>query len=91
MELAIVVCLTDPGAEDEGGFHRENHVVEVRRAFDHEVIESPYLARQLSVFDDRQLITGIPEMMFEGLQRMQNSIVNAKRRTIYTSLGPLVE
>ena len=90
-ELAVVVCLADPGAKDEGGSRRENHVVEVHRALDREVAESPYLARQLSVFDDRQLATGLPETMFEGIQRTQNSIINAKRRTIYTGLGHLVE
>ena len=79
LELAVVVYLADPGAEDECGSRRENHVVEVCRALYRKVAESPYSARQLSVFDDRQLITGLPEMMFEGLQRMQNSIVNAKR------------
>jgi hypothetical protein len=79
LELAIVVCLVDPGAEDEGGTHRENHVIEVRRALGHEVTESPYLGCQLSVFDDRQLITGLPKTMFEGLRRMQNSTVNIKR------------
>jgi hypothetical protein len=54
---------------------RENHVVEVYRAPDREVTESPYLARQLSVFDDRQLATGVPGAMFEGLRRTQNSTV----------------
>ena len=69
LELAVVVCLANPGAEDEGGSHRENHVVEVRRALDRKVAESPYLARQLSMFDDWQLITGLPRMMIEGLWR----------------------
>jgi hypothetical protein len=32
LELAIVVCLADLGAEDEGGTRWENHVIEVRRA-----------------------------------------------------------
>ena len=45
LELAIVVCLADLGAKDEGGSRRENHVVEVRQALDHKVAESPYLAR----------------------------------------------
>jgi hypothetical protein len=79
LELAIVVCLVDPRAEDEGGSRRENHVVVVRRALNREVTESPYLMRQLSVFDDRQLVTGLPGTMFEGLRRTQNSTVNAKR------------
>ena len=37
------------------------------RSAELEVTENPYMARQLSVFDDRQLITGLPGMMFEGL------------------------
>ena len=91
LEHAIAVCLVDPGAKDEGDTHQENHVVEVHRTLDCKVAESPYLACQLSVFDDWQRITGVPGMVFEGLWRMQNSTVNAKRRTIYTGLGPLVE
>ena len=71
MELAIVVCLTDLGAKDEGDTYRENHVVEVRRALDHEVTENPYLTRQLSVFDDRQPVTGVPGTVFGGLRRTQ--------------------
>jgi hypothetical protein len=39
----------------------------------------------MSVFDDRQLITGLPRTMVDGLRRMQNSTVNAET-TIYTSL-----
>ena len=53
LELVVVIFLVDPGAKDEGGTHRENHIVEVRRALDREVTESPYLARQLLVFNDR--------------------------------------
>jgi hypothetical protein len=37
----------------------------------------------LLVFDDRQVITGLPDMMIGGLRRMQNSMVNAET-TIYT-------
>ena len=69
MELVVVICLADLGSKDEGDTHRENHVIEVRRALDHEVTENPYLTRQLSVFDDRQPVTGIPGMLFEGLRR----------------------
>ena len=51
-----------------------------------------YLAiQQLLVFDDRQLVTGLPGTMFEELRRTQNSIVNAKRQTVYTGSSPLVE
>jgi hypothetical protein len=67
LELAIVIHLADLGAKDEGGSCRENHVVEVRGALDREVTESPYLVCQLSMFDDRQLVMGLPRMMFEGL------------------------
>ena len=91
LELTIIICLIDPGAKGEGDPHRGNHVVEVRRTLDREVTKSPYLARQRSVFDDRQLVMGLPETMSEGLRRMQNLIVNAKRRTIYTGSCPLVE
>ena len=69
LELAVVVCLVDLEVEDEGGSRRENHVVEVRRALDREVAERPYLARQPSVFDDRQLVAELPGTMFEGLRR----------------------
>ena len=55
LKLAGVLCCADPGAKDEGGSRRENHVVEICRALDREVTESPYLACQLLVFDDRQL------------------------------------
>jgi hypothetical protein len=91
LELAVVICLADLGAKDEGGTRQENHGVEVRRALDREFTESTYLARQLSVFDDRQPVTGLSETMFEGLPRTQNSTTNTKRRTIYTGSGPLVE
>jgi hypothetical protein len=43
----------------------------------------------MSVFDDRQLTTGVPGAMFDGLRRTQELDSNAKRRTIYTGLGPL--
>ena len=49
------------------------------RSAELEVTENPYMARQLSVFDDRQLITGLPGMMLEGLWHTQNPTVNAKR------------
>ena len=83
LELAIVVCLIDPGGE--------NHVVEVHRALDRKVTESPYLVCQLWMFDDQQLIMGLPKTMFEGLWCMQNSTVTAKRRMVYTGLDPLIK
>ena len=57
------------------------------------ILQNPdsLVAQLLSVFDDRQLITGVPRTMFEGLRRTQNSTVNAKRRRVYTGSGPLVE
>ena len=91
LELVVVISNADPRAKDEGRSCWENHVVEVRRALNHEVAESPSLARQLSVFDDRQPVTGVPWTVFEGLRRTQNLTVNAKRRTIYTGSSPLVE
>jgi hypothetical protein len=33
-------------------------VLEARRALERNYAKNPYLARQLSVFDDRQLVTG---------------------------------
>jgi hypothetical protein len=35
-------------------------------------------SRRLSVFDDRQPVTGVSGMMFDGLRRMQNSTVNVE-------------
>jgi lipopolysaccharide biosynthesis regulator YciM len=67
LELAVFIRLVDLGAEDEGGSRRKNHVVEVRRALDREIAKSPYLACQLSTFDDRQLVTGLPRTMFGEL------------------------
>ena len=52
LELVVVIYLVDPGAENEGSTYRENHVIEVRRALNHEVTKIPYLAHQVSVFDD---------------------------------------
>jgi hypothetical protein len=52
---------------------------------EHKVVENPYLARQLSVFDDRQLVTGLPEMIVRGHRHMQNSTMNAET-TIYIGL-----
>jgi hypothetical protein len=46
---------------------------------------------QLSIFDDRQLVTGLPGTMFEGPRCTQNLTVNTKRRTIYTGLGLVIE
>ena len=91
LKLAGVIHHVDLGAKDEGGSRHKNHVVEVRRALDREVVESPYLARQLSLFYDRELVTGLPETMFEGLRHTQNLTVNTKRRTVYTGSGPLIE
>jgi hypothetical protein len=44
MEFVITVRLTNLGSEDEGCFHREDHVVEVRQARGCKFAESPYLA-----------------------------------------------
>ena len=40
------------------------------------------------MFDDRQLVTGLPRTMVGGLQRTRNLTVNAKGQTIYTGSGP---
>jgi hypothetical protein len=74
-EFAMIIRLADPIAEDEGGSCWKNHDVEVRRALRYKVTKSPYLARQLSVFDDQQPITGYPGQLFGGLRRMQNPAV----------------
>ena len=88
LKLARVICHADVGAKDEGRSHDKNYVVEVRRALDCEVTKSPYLVRQLSVFDDRQLVMGLPRTMVGGLRHTRNTTVNAKRRMIYTGSGP---
>jgi hypothetical protein len=38
----------------------------IGRALDRKFVESPYLARQLSVFNDRQLVTGLPGTFVRG-------------------------
>ena len=53
LKLAVVVRLADPRAEDENRSRREDHVIEVHRALGCKVAESPYLARQLSMFYHR--------------------------------------
>ena len=69
-KLAFRISFTHPGAEDERGTRRKGHVdLEVRRALHVEDAESPYLARQLSVFGDRQQVTGVPGTCIGGLQR----------------------
>jgi hypothetical protein len=44
MEFVVTVNLANPGSEDEGCFHREDHVVELRQALGCKSAESPYLA-----------------------------------------------
>jgi hypothetical protein len=77
-ELAVLIYLTDPGTKDESSTRRENHVVEVLQALDHEATKSPYLVHQLSVFDVQQLAMGVPRAMFEGLRRPQNSTITQR-------------
>jgi hypothetical protein len=79
----MVIRRADPGTEDRRGSHGEDHVVKVCQALDREVAESPYLARQMSVFDDRQLIMGLPRMMTGKLRRTLNSVVNARDDDLY--------
>ena len=84
LELAFVVSHADPSVEDKLGTRRETHiVVEVRRAFDRKVTKSPYMACQLSVFNDQQPITGLPGSQFGGLRCMKNSTVNTKTSDLY--------
>jgi hypothetical protein len=83
LELVVVIRRADPGTEDGSGSRGEDHVVKVRQALYHEVAESPYLARQLLVFNDRQLITRLPGMMTSGLRRTLNSVVNARDDDLY--------
>jgi hypothetical protein len=66
LEPAVTVSYTDPGTEDEGRTRQEDHVAEIRRALEREFTKSPYLARQLSMFDDRQLVTGLPRTIVRG-------------------------
>jgi hypothetical protein len=53
LEVALIVRLPNPRPEDEGRSHWEDHVVKIRRGLDRYCAASPYLARQLSVFDCR--------------------------------------
>jgi hypothetical protein len=51
---AAVICRADLGAKDELRTRRENHVGdEARRALERKFVECPYLARQLSMFEDQ--------------------------------------
>jgi len=53
-KLAVAVSLADPGSEDKGCSRRKGHLeVEVRRTLEKKFVESPYLARQLSMFYHR--------------------------------------
>ena len=54
MKLAIAVSLADLGSKDKGCPRRKGHLeVEVRRTLEKKIVESPYLARQLSMFYHR--------------------------------------
>jgi hypothetical protein len=44
-----------------------NFDLEVHRALERNCVESPYLARQLSVFGDQKLIMGLPGTIVRGL------------------------
>ena len=83
LKLATVIRLADPGAKDEGGTRQENHVVEVHRALNREVASSPYLAHHLLVFDDRQLVMGVPGTMFRGLRCTKNLMVTQGNDDLY--------
>jgi hypothetical protein len=84
LEHAAVVRRANPKAKDEDRTRLENLVeVEVRQALDRDSTESPYLTYQLSVFDDWQHFTGLPEIVIGGLQRLQNLSINAKDSDLY--------
>jgi hypothetical protein len=70
---------------NEGRREPQRVDLEVHRALERNCAESPYLAHQLLVFDDRQLVTGLPGTIVRGHRHMQNSMVNAET-TIYTDL-----
>ena len=42
----------------------------------------------VSVFDDRQPVTGVPETVFDGLRRTQVLDDERKEAAIYTGWGP---
>jgi hypothetical protein len=71
LEPVVVVSYVDPGFEDEGWTHQEDHATEICRALEREFAKSPYLVRQLSVFDDRQLIIGLPRTIVRGLTNLE--------------------
>jgi hypothetical protein len=83
LEQATFISDADPGAEDKGWSHWENHVVEVHWALEREFAKIPYLVHQLSVFDDRQPITGVLEMVFNGLRQTQELDGNARDGDLY--------
>ena len=60
--------MSSPSAIVENQVATNGVELEARRALEHNYAESPYLA--LSVFDDRQLVMGLPETMVDGLRRM---------------------
>jgi hypothetical protein len=51
LEVALTVRLANPRSKDEDRSRWEDRVVEIRKALDHDCAASPYLGRQLSVFD----------------------------------------
>jgi hypothetical protein len=57
--------------------------LEVRQALDCNCTEISYLARQLSVLVNRQLVTGLLGRLFGEFRRMENLMVNAETM-IYT-------
>jgi hypothetical protein len=59
LEHVFIASHADLGAKDEGGACHEDHVVEIAAVSNMNSPKVPYLARQLSVFDDRQLVTGL--------------------------------
>jgi hypothetical protein len=59
LEPAVTVSYINPGTEDKGRTCREDHVATVELSSVNSP-KSPTWRAQLSVFDNRQLVTGLP-------------------------------
>jgi hypothetical protein len=80
--VLVAAACTRLGAR---GCRREHVDLEVRRALERNCAESPNLARQLSVFDDRQLVTGLSGTTVRGASAYAE-LDGERRDTIYTGL-----
>jgi hypothetical protein len=77
MEFAITVRLTNLGTEDEGCFCREDHVAEVRQALGCKSVKALAWGASYRCFTTDSLPQGYLGQLL-GLQRMLNSMVNAR-------------